>query len=518
MSSATSHYVGPDTDPDKYRLLQQVGSGGEAQLWQAELALAGEWEPVAVKVLRPDRLAGIDGWRARWGEQAELLRFLHHPGVVGVREHFDGSVLHLAGGASTATSERSLYLVMNWVDGPSMREWAPLHRAAEDHFTALRHLTQVADVLDWLHSGEGTPSKRPIVHGDVTPSNVILTEVGQAVLVDFGLARVAGLDASTVEGTRGYMAPEVVAGGTFGPASDRYAFGGLMYFTLTGQDPPEDVAAIRAALAQLPMTLGQEGMLDHLMVMFSGDPSARPGAGEWIRQLRLSTSTATAMAAGWSAPAATAAVALPAATRRRRKRWPLAVAAAVVVAGSAAGAVALTGGGDDDDPASAPVRRTTTTTAPTTTTTDAVTTTTTSTTVTLQSPEYSAQYLDEMEPVSGRIESTGQAKANAKQYLHALTLATVYDGQTAVEFDVSRSWERLTVEIGARDDNDSSVLAAYAIYLDGVKAASGEVALGTTTPVSLDLTDVLRLRLEMTGLRGDGSASYWVWGDAQVSR
>jgi len=70
--------VGPADEADKYRLIHQVGSGGGAQLWKAEPSVSGTWEPVAVKVLRADRLGDIDRWKARWAEQAEVLRFIRH--------------------------------------------------------------------------------------------------------------------------------------------------------------------------------------------------------------------------------------------------------------------------------------------------------------------------------------------------------------------------------------------------------------------------------------------------------
>ena len=289
LTPSGEYFVGPVDDADKYRLIHQVGTGGEAQLWKAELSVSGQWEPVAVKILRPDRLGDIDRWAARWAEQAEVLRFLRHPGVVGVREHFEGGPIHHAG--ETPGAQRQLFLVMNWVDGLSLRDWVPLHRRPDGYFESLRYLAQIGDVLDWLHSGQATPSGRPVIHADVTPANVLVTAMGQAVLVDFGLTRLASGQSVTVEGTGGYIAPEVLAHGSYSPASDRYSFGALTYFVLTGQNPPVDLNAIRSGFAALPTVSGQPDLVDHLMVMFGPDADSRPPAGTWIRFFRTSGTT-----------------------------------------------------------------------------------------------------------------------------------------------------------------------------------------------------------------------------------
>src|SRR5690606_12961990 len=111
-------YVGPDSQPDKYRLVRSVGRGGEATLYLAEVTLAGQTEPVVVKVLDADAAASPEQFAElsrRWSEQAELLRFITRLGVVGVREHFEGAPEHRAGAAAEATG-RALYLVMNHVE------------------------------------------------------------------------------------------------------------------------------------------------------------------------------------------------------------------------------------------------------------------------------------------------------------------------------------------------------------------------------------------------------------------
>ncbi|MGH3896669.1 MAG: serine/threonine protein kinase [Pseudonocardiaceae bacterium] len=287
----SSFHVGPDDNPDKYRLLRQVGGGGEAQLWQAELSVAGGAEPVAVKVLRPEPVDDFARLSRRWNEQAELLRFLRHPGVVGVREYFEGAPFHLADTAAE-TAGRSLYLVMNWVEGQPLRDWVMNNRDAPDCGTRIfRHLEQVAEVLDWLHSGQATPSNRPVVHGDLSPGNLMITPVGQVALVGFGLIQLTH-HTQEAAGTPGYAAPEVWLSGQYSPASDRYSFGAIAYFALTGTVPPPNPEAIWAGLAATSLLAPAPlAKLDQLMEMFSADPAARPRATEWVRLLRNTATT-----------------------------------------------------------------------------------------------------------------------------------------------------------------------------------------------------------------------------------
>ncbi|MEC3997372.1 phosphotransferase [Actinacidiphila sp. DG2A-62] len=216
----TGLYIGPDNAPDRYRLLRSIGRGGEAVLYLAELELGGATEPVVVKVLDARQTLSRELFARiseKWREQAELLRFVHRLGVVGIREHFEGPSAHPRGAlAGTAPGTgRALYLVMNHVDGLDLRDWRAERtlRTPAERREAVRCLEQLADVLDWLHSGAATPSGRTVVHGDLSPGNVMVDAHGQATLVDFGLSKLAA-DHRTAEVwfTPGFAAPEVYGG------------------------------------------------------------------------------------------------------------------------------------------------------------------------------------------------------------------------------------------------------------------------------------------------------------------
>lgn len=301
MTSQNLH-IGPDAAADRYRLLRSIGRGGEAVLYLAEIELAGGSEPVVVKVLDSKTTITpevFDRISQKWNEQAELLRFVHRPGVVGVREHFEGPPIHRPGESSTLTG-RALVLVMNHIDGLDLRDWRAertLAGAAERR-EVMRTLEQLAEVLDWLHSGKATPSGRQVVHGDLSPGNVMVDAHGQATLVDFGLSKLTA-DHQTAEVwfTPGYAAPEVFEGKRT-PGTDRYAFGAIAYFLLSGESPPASPQQLARAMAELP----QIAVLDaeqraRITALYAEEPSRRPvNLAGWMKDVRravVSTTTST---------------------------------------------------------------------------------------------------------------------------------------------------------------------------------------------------------------------------------
>ncbi|MFJ9032496.1 serine/threonine protein kinase [Streptomyces sp. NPDC102274] len=311
MNSA-AHHIGPDTAPDRYRLLSSIGRGGEAVLYRAEIELDGAPETVVVKVLDSESALGPGQFArlsTKWNEQAELLRFANRPGVVGVREHFEGAPIHAPGGASTV-SGRALALVMNHVEGVDLRDWrfertltTPTERRE-----VMGTLAQLADVLDWLHSGRATTSGRMVVHGDLSPGNVMVDAHGQATLVDFGLSKLtADHETAEVWFTPGYAAPEVFDGRRT-PATDRYAFGAIAYFLLSGQAPPNTPEQLRHAIRALPQlsSLPPERK-ERVLAVCATAPEQRPDSlAGWLKDVRdavVSTSSASATPATPVSPA-----------------------------------------------------------------------------------------------------------------------------------------------------------------------------------------------------------------------
>ena len=290
MSDARRPFrIGPHADRDRYVLGPAVASGAEGILYQGSITTATGLElAVAVKMLQPRFLSRVDEWHLRWSEQVELLRSLQVPGVVRVRDGFVGPLPHLAGEPGEG---RTLYLVMNWVDGEPLEEWVRRH-PDRDRLGSLKMLLEVAVALDLMHSGRPTGGT-PVLHRDVKPSNILVGDEG-SVLVDFGLTRglPQGHRLSGVVGTPGYLAPEAAGDGIYTPASDRYAFAAVVYFMLTGVDPPtgHDPRSLRASLAAVPALAGVPGAVDQVMEMLDADPAARPPSlANWLGLLRGSS-------------------------------------------------------------------------------------------------------------------------------------------------------------------------------------------------------------------------------------
>ncbi|WP_460778711.1 serine/threonine protein kinase, partial [Nocardiopsis nanhaiensis] len=195
-----------------------------------------------------------------------------------------------------------MYLVMNYVEGLDLRDWRAENavQGPRGQREVLRYLEQVAQVLDMLHSGRATPSKRVVVHGDLSPGNIMISEEGQATLVDFGLSRIAARHMTVRPWfTPGYAAPEIF-NGEYSPATDRYAFGAIAFFSLTGEDPPPAPEQLRERMAGLPLLMAAgDRQREIVMSMFSADPSERPETSEWVRALR---SLATSVP--WTGPTA----------------------------------------------------------------------------------------------------------------------------------------------------------------------------------------------------------------------
>ena len=206
----------PDTS--RYRLARRIGVGGMGEVWEAEDTLLRR--RVALKFLPPE-VSGDDQARRQLLEEARASSVLSHPGIATVYD--------------TGELDGRTFIAMRLVDGETLTE--KLGRGLISVDEAVRLSTEIADALDHAHA-------HGVVHGDLSPRNVMVTGEGHAVVVDFGLARRdessfvggAGQGESTA-GTAGFLAPEVVRGEKPGRAADIYSLGVLLYEMLTGARP-----------------------------------------------------------------------------------------------------------------------------------------------------------------------------------------------------------------------------------------------------------------------------------------
>ena len=205
----------------RYRLDEHIASGGMSEVWRATDTTLGR--RVAVKVLPPSVAADSD-FTSRFRAEARLMAALRHPGIADVYD---------AGESELPTGGQALYLVMEYVDGqPLSRKIAEARRLSPDAVLVL--VARAAQALDVAH-------QHGIVHRDVKPGNLLVTDDGNVVLVDFGVARSATVTAVTsanaVVGTALYMAPEQATGRPVSPATDIYSLGAAAYHCLAGEPP-----------------------------------------------------------------------------------------------------------------------------------------------------------------------------------------------------------------------------------------------------------------------------------------
>jgi serine/threonine-protein kinase len=130
------------------------------------------------------------------------------------------------------------YLVMDFVEGRSLAALLGERGGPLGEAEVLPWIRQVADALEYLHTS--TP---PVIHRDIKPDNIIITDNGRAMLVDFGISKVYEANKGTTIGakavTPGFSPPEQYGRGSTDARSDVYALGATLYTLLTGQIPPE---------------------------------------------------------------------------------------------------------------------------------------------------------------------------------------------------------------------------------------------------------------------------------------
>ena len=222
----------------RYQVRRLIARGGTATVYEG---LDERLErPVALKIMHP-HVADDPSFLARARREAKSAARLHHPNVVAVLDQG-----HTADGV--------LYLVLEYVDGPTLRDVV----AHEAPMTPRRTLDLLIPVLRGLTQAH----RIGLVHRDVKPENVLLTRGGQVKVADFGLTRAVDehTTSTTVMGTVGYAAPELVGDGPVDQRSDVYAVGIMAYEMLTGSRPYTGTA-LQVATAHVSLDVPAPGGL-----------------------------------------------------------------------------------------------------------------------------------------------------------------------------------------------------------------------------------------------------------------
>ncbi|MBI3405764.1 MAG: serine/threonine protein kinase [Acidobacteria bacterium] len=199
----------------RFEVLETIGRGATSVVYKGQDTLLGR--NVALKVLRTDLTD--EKWAHLLFEEARLISQLRHPYIVAL---FD---------LGLEESEGNLYLVMEFVPGNSLDEL--LRKRRPEPEKTCRWLAQISRALAYAH-------RRGITHRDIKPANIVISDDGQALLTDFGIAKNGSILEADIEGLLGtpsYMAPEQIEGEHVGPASDFFALGAVLFHALTGIRP-----------------------------------------------------------------------------------------------------------------------------------------------------------------------------------------------------------------------------------------------------------------------------------------
>ena len=215
---------------NRYELLEKIGSGGMAIVYKARCRLLNRY--VAIKMLRAEFNEDAE-FLKRFETEAQAAASLSHPNIVSVYD--------------VGTHNRLHYIVMEYVEGVTLKEYlqknGPLSAQKIVDFGM-----QIASALEHAHM-------KKIIHHDIKPHNIIITEQGMLKVTDFGLAR--AVSASTVIASVGaigsvhYASPEQSRGGYTDERSDIYSLGVSMYEMTAGRVPFDGDTPVSVAIKHL---------------------------------------------------------------------------------------------------------------------------------------------------------------------------------------------------------------------------------------------------------------------------
>jgi serine/threonine-protein kinase len=232
----------------RYRVQSRIASGGTSTVYRGLDTRLDR--PVAVKVM-DSRYAGDAQFLTRFQREAQTVARLKDPGLVAVYDQgLDG---------------RHPFLVMELIEGGTLRELLGERGPMPPY--------AVAAVLRPVLGGLAAAHRAGLVHRDVKPENVLISDDGEVKIADFGLVRAvaaAGItSASVILGTAAYLSPEQVRDGDASPRSDVYSAGIMTYELLTGRTPFTGDSALSLAYQRLDSDVpAPSAVIDGVPVQF----------------------------------------------------------------------------------------------------------------------------------------------------------------------------------------------------------------------------------------------------------
>ena len=258
--------VGDPRQVGNYTLLARLGSGGMGQVYFGR-SLGGHH--VAVKIIRAD-LAQDQSFRARFAREVEAARR--------VSGAFTAPVIDADPDAPIP------WLVTDYVHGPSLGDAVAKHGPLPLP-AVLALAARLAEGLSAVHAAG-------VIHRDLKPANVLLAEDGPR-LIDFGISQAADFaqitSPTTVLGTPGFIAPEVIQGESVGPSSDIFTLGAVLAYAATGELAfgvgPADARTLRVLYLAPDLDHVPAELRPLLERCLAKDPADRPTADEFLADL-----------------------------------------------------------------------------------------------------------------------------------------------------------------------------------------------------------------------------------------
>ena len=214
----------------RYEILEKIGSGGMAMVYRAKCLLLNRI--VAVKMLRED-LDSNEEFLRRFNVEAQSAASLTNQHIVSIYD--------------VGKDENLNYIVMEYVQGETLKEYIKKNGALQWR-QSVKFAMGIADALSEAH-------KKHIVHRDIKPHNVIVTDSDDVKVTDFGIARVSSGATISVDGdvlgSVHYLSPEQARGGYVDERSDIYSLGVVMYEMLTGKVPFDGDTPVAIAMKQI---------------------------------------------------------------------------------------------------------------------------------------------------------------------------------------------------------------------------------------------------------------------------